>query len=257
MVDQAKERARTVVKISDFSSIKEKLSSFSFRSTTTKAIAIALGLMTFQRLSGVSAVVYYTVDIFRGAGTSIPPTTATIIVGVVSVIASATSACLVDRVGRRFLLIMSDAVMAISLAVMGIYFVYKDSGMNMQGVGWLPVVVICIFISIFRAGLGPIPWFMMAEVLPIEVKSWATSAVVCYTWICTFLITRLFLVVVDAIGFANTYLLMSSVATVGLFFILYCVPETKNKSPQEIREIISGEYKVRYRKMRGYEFNDG
>lgn len=84
--------------------------------------------MTFQRLSGVSAVVYYTVDIFRGAGTSIAPTTATIIVGVMSVIASATSACLVDRLGRRFLLILSDSVMAVSLAVMGIYFAYKDSG---------------------------------------------------------------------------------------------------------------------------------
>lgn len=98
------------------------------RSTTTKAVGIAFGLMTFQRLSGVSAVVYYTVDIFRGAGTSIPPTTATIIVGVVSVIASATSACLVDRLGRRFLLILSDSVMAVSLAVMGIYFAYKESG---------------------------------------------------------------------------------------------------------------------------------
>lgn len=84
--------------------------------------------MTFQRLSGVSAVVYYTVDIFRGAGTSIAPTTATIIVGVVSVVASVTSACLVDRLGRRFLLILSDAVMAVSLAVMAVYFAYKESG---------------------------------------------------------------------------------------------------------------------------------
>lgn len=117
---------------------------------------------------------------------------------------------------------------------------------DMQAYGWVPVVVICVFISLFRAGLGPIPWFMMAEVLPMECKSWATSVVVCFTWICTFFVTKLFVIIVDTIGFTYTYLVMSSVATVGLFFIIYCVPETKDKSSEEIRFIISGECKGGY-----------
>lgn len=121
--------------------------------------------------------------------------------------------------------------------------------MDVKAFGWLPVVVICLFISIFRAGLGPIPWFMIAEVLPTEVKPWATSAVVCYTWLCTFLVTKSFLVVVDTLGFSYTYLMMSSVATVGLLFFLYCVPETKNRTPQEIRELISRN--KRYMKIHG------
>lgn len=121
--------------------------------------------------------------------------------------------------------------------------------MDVKAFGWLPVVVICLFISIFRAGLGPIPWFMIAEVLPTEVKPWALSAVVCYTWLCTFLVTKSFLVVVDTLGFSYTYLMMSSVATVGLLFFLYCVPETKNKTPQEIRELISRN--KRYMKIHG------
>lgn len=125
--------------------------------------------------------------------------------------------------------------------------------MDMEAYGVLPVVVICIFVSIFRAGLGPIPWFMMAEVLPAEVKTWATSAVVCYTWMCTFIVTKSFIPIVDALGFAYTYLLMSSVATVGLLFILYGVPETKNKSPLEIREMISGEYKLKGKKVHVYD----
>lgn len=123
----------------------------------------------------------------------------------------------------------------------------------MEAYGVLPVVVICILISIFRAGLGPIPWFMMTEVLPTEVKSWATSAVVCYTWLCTFIVTKSFLIIVDSLGFAYTYLLMSSVATVGLLFILYGVPETKNKSPLEIMEMISGEYKTKCKKVHAYD----
>ncbi|XP_054258379.1 facilitated trehalose transporter Tret1-2 homolog isoform X3 [Macrosteles quadrilineatus] len=249
LVDDAEDREKAQIKISDLATFREKLASFSFRSTTTKAVGIAFGLMTFQRLSGVSAVVYYTVDIFRGAGTSIAPTTATIIVGVVSVVASVTSACLVDRLGRRFLLILSDAVMAVSLAVMAVYFAYKESGVDMRALGWLPVVVICILYGIFRVGLGPIPWFMMAEVLPTEVKSWASSVVVCHTWICTFLVTKLFLVTVDYISFAYTFLIMSAIASIGLIFILLYVPETKNKSSEEIRDVISGKYKVIYTKL--------
>lgn len=101
---------------------------FSHRSTATKAVAISFGLMSCQRLSGVSAVIYYTVDIFRGAGTTLAPTTATIAVGLSQVAASATSALLVDKLGRRFLLLLSNVVMAASLAVMVLYSSYREQG---------------------------------------------------------------------------------------------------------------------------------
>uniref|UniRef100_A0A1B6EHF6 Major facilitator superfamily (MFS) profile domain-containing protein n=1 Tax=Cuerna arida TaxID=1464854 RepID=A0A1B6EHF6_9HEMI len=250
MVDQAKERAQTAVDISDFSSIKEKLSSLSLRSTTSKAIAIALGLMTFQRLSGVSAVVYYTVDIFRGAGTSIPPTTATIIVGVVSVIASAASACLVDRVGRRFLLIMSDAIMAISLAVMGIYFVYKDSDENamipaMRAI--IPVIALSAHTFAFRIGLGCVPWFMVPELIPMKDQAWANSLANFYSYIALFIVLYSFIWGVNVFGYSVTFFFFSVVCLIGTLFIYSYVPETKCKSKEQIqRELKYGIGQVRY-----------
>ena len=84
--------------------------------------------MTFQRLRGESAVIYYTVDVFRGAGTTLAPTTATIAVGLSQVAASATSALLVDKLGRRVLLLLSNTVMSLSLAVMVVYSSYREQG---------------------------------------------------------------------------------------------------------------------------------
>lgn len=217
------------------------------RSTTTKAVAISFGLMSCQRLSGVSAVIYYTVDIFRGAGTTLDPTTATIAVGLSQVAASATSALLVDKLGRRFLLLLSNIVMALSLAVMVVYSSYREQGVDMERHSWIPVVALCVFIAVFRVGLGPIPWFMMAELLPSEIKKWASSAVVCYTWCLTFLVTKIFVSVVDHLGFSNTYLIMCTLCVVGVFFEFFCVPETKNRSSEEIRSaLIRGNFRVKY-----------
>ncbi|XP_054258378.1 facilitated trehalose transporter Tret1-2 homolog isoform X2 [Macrosteles quadrilineatus] len=239
LVDDAEDREKAQIKISDLATFREKLASFSFRSTTTKAVGIAFGLMTFQRLSGVSAVVYYTVDIFRGAGTSIAPTTATIIVGVVSVVASVTSACLVDRLGRRFLLILSDAVMAVSLAVMAVYFAYKESGPTLlPGMSLLAVTALCIYMVGFCIGFGCIPWFMVAELCPRSVQGWANSLIVLYTHLLTFWITKSFIGSVDLFGNSATFAFFATSCFLGVIFTYNFVPETKNKSASEILKSI-------------------
>uniref|UniRef100_A0A1B6BY04 Major facilitator superfamily (MFS) profile domain-containing protein n=1 Tax=Clastoptera arizonana TaxID=38151 RepID=A0A1B6BY04_9HEMI len=213
------------------------------RSPTSKAVFICFGLFTFQRLSGVSAVVYYTVDIFRGAESSVPPATATIIVGFFAVLSSAASAILVDKLGRRFLLIFSNVFMSLSLAIMAVYSILLENGVLMQEYGWIPLLSLSILISVFRIGIGPIPWFMTPELLPTEVKQWATSSVVCYTWCLTFFITKVFVWFVDNLAYSGTYSLMCLVCVVGVIFEVFCVPETKNKTPDEIRSsLIKSKY---------------
>ncbi|XP_054258380.1 facilitated trehalose transporter Tret1-like isoform X4 [Macrosteles quadrilineatus] len=235
LVDDAEDREKAQIKISDLATFREKLASFSFRSTTTKAVGIAFGLMTFQRLSGVSAVVYYTVDIFRGAGTSIAPTTATIIVGVVSVVASVTSACLVDRLGRRFLLILSDAVMAVSLAVMAVYFAYKESALNVHPKwSWVPVVSMCVYFYAFTIGLGTLPWFMVGEIIPREAQKWATSIAVIYSFTFSFVILKVYIIFSIVIGNSIIFGFFSVCCFIGVIFIYFCVPETRCKSPSNL-----------------------
>lgn len=130
------------------------------RRTSVKALIIMLGLMFFQQMSGINAVIFYTGFIFKAANTGIEGSVATIIVGVMQVIAVFVSSIVVDKLGRRILLLVSVSVMALCTIVLGVYFFLseKEDGPSVEHLGWLPIVAMCIFIVVFSLGFGPIPW---------------------------------------------------------------------------------------------------
>ena len=128
--------------------------------------------MLFQQMSGINGVQCYTVDIFKAAGPHIDPNLATIIVGIVQVFFVFISMILVDRIGRKVLLITSDIVMAVSLIVLGFYFYLKDSW-NEEEIhfwAWLPLVSLISFVIAYSVGVGPLPWLLLSELIPPHVK---------------------------------------------------------------------------------------
>lgn len=129
------------------------------RKTSVRGLVICLGLMFFQQVSGINAVIFFTTDIFIAAGSGIEPDIATIIVGVMQVAATFVASLVVDKLGRRILLLVSDAVMALCTLMLGIYFFMKDRDADsVSSIGWLPVVSLCLFIVAFSIGFGPVPW---------------------------------------------------------------------------------------------------
>lgn len=129
------------------------------RKTSIKALIIMLGLMFFQQMSGINAVIFYTGFIFEAADTGIKGSLATIIVGVMQVIAVFVSSMIVDKLGRRVLLLLSVSVMAICTIILGVYFYLSEKDpSSMTSLGWLPIVAMCVFIVVFSLGFGPIPW---------------------------------------------------------------------------------------------------
>jgi SP family facilitated glucose transporter-like MFS transporter 8 len=134
------------------------------RKTTIRGLVVSMGLMFFQQVSGINAVIFYTNAIFDAAETDISPAIATIIIGVMQVIATFVSTMIVDRVGRRILLLISDSVMALCTLALGIFFYMKDNNKDsVSGLGWLPVLSLCVFIICFSLGLGPVPWLMIGK----------------------------------------------------------------------------------------------
>lgn len=126
------------------------------RRATKKAIFISLGLMFFQQMSGINAVIFFTKDIFEAANTGIDSGIATIIVGVMQVVAVFISTLIVDRLGRRLLLLPSILVMAICTFILGGYFYAKDQNeSNVANLGMIPIVSLCVFIILFSIGFGP------------------------------------------------------------------------------------------------------
>lgn len=105
----------------------------------------------------------------------------------------------------------------------------------MDLVSWIPVIALCFFIAAFRIGYGSIPWLMTAEILPNEVKLWAYSFIVCYAWLLTFLVTKLFPILVNILGYHLVYGILCIINMFGVLFAVILVPETKCKSAIEIQ----------------------
>ncbi|PSN47391.1 Facilitated trehalose transporter Tret1 [Blattella germanica] len=207
---------------------------------TRKALIISLGLMIFQQLSGVNAVIFYTVKIFDAAGSTLDPKYATIIVGVVQTIFTYVASLIVDRAGRRILLLTSSSVMGLCLAVLGLYFHLKDNGSDVSGIGWLPLVCVNVFIVVFSLGFGPIPWMMTGELFAANIKGTASSIAVCTNWTLVFIVTFSFEKLLNALGTNVTFWIFAVICGLASAFVFILVPETKGKSLSEIQQMLSG-----------------
>lgn len=217
------------------------------RRSTVMGMIIIMGLMFFQQMSGINAVIFYTGFIFTAANTGIHSTTATIIVGVIQVIATFIASMVVDKVGRRIMLLVSVAVMGICTILMGVYF-YLDARPDpithesqTASLGWLPIVSLSVFICMFSIGFGPIPWLMVGELFAPDVKGLAASIAGAFNWLLAFVITKTFSDLRGAIGIGETFWLFSGFSILGTIFVFFVVPETKGKSLTEIQKMLAGE----------------
>ncbi|KAH0540961.1 hypothetical protein KQX54_020680 [Cotesia glomerata] len=206
-----------------------------------KGLLIAFGLMFFQQLSGVNAIIFYSGSIFETAGSTLDSSVATIIVGTMQVVAVFVSTLIVDRLGRRMLLLISSVAMCFTTLVLGVYFnmkIHNTSGVD--SIGWLPLVSICLFIILFSLGFGPIPWMMMGEIFDNQVKSVAGSSACLFNWLMAFVVTKFFSDIQDALGTDMTFWIFSIICAIGVAFVFFIVPETKGKTLEQIQIELGG-----------------
>lgn len=224
-------------KVSYIAAIKKK--------TALKAILICYALMLFQQLSGINAVIFNTSQIFSDAGATIPATISTIIIGVIQVIATFISSLVVDKLGRRILLLLSALVMCVCSTALGVYFFLQQThGPNadiVQAISWLPLVSLSVFIVAFSLGFGPIPWMMAGELCKIDIKAFVGSTAGTFNWLLSFTVTSTFNSLNAAIGAGQVFWLFAGIMLIGFVFIFFVVPETKGKSVDEIQVMLGGE----------------
>uniref|UniRef100_A0A1A9ZNK4 Major facilitator superfamily (MFS) profile domain-containing protein n=1 Tax=Glossina pallidipes TaxID=7398 RepID=A0A1A9ZNK4_GLOPL len=211
-----------------------------FKRNNLKPLSISLGLMFFQQFSGINAVIFYTVSIFKDAGSTIDNNLCTIIVGLVNFIATFMATVLIDRLGRKVLLYISDVAMIMTLFTLGGFFYCKESGMNITQIGWLPLASFVVYVVGFSLGFGPIPWLMMGEILPAKIRGTAASVATAFNWTCTFIVTKTYQDMIDSIGAHGAFWLFGVVCFIGLFFVIFYVPETQGKSLEDIERKMMG-----------------
>lgn len=191
--------------------------------TTLKSFIIAYGLMFFQQLSGVNVVIFYTNSIFEKANTGLNPSYSTIIVGVMQILAVFVSTLIVDRAGRRILLLISIIFLCLTSCTLGVYFYLLKNEVDVNSIKWLPLVSVCIFIIMFNMGFGPLPWMMMGEIFAPEVKSVAASSACLFNWILVFIVTKFFSDLSKTIDLDATFWLFAVICLIGTFFVYFIV----------------------------------
>lgn len=200
-----------------------------------KPFTLSILLMFFQQFSGVNAVLFYTGIIFTSANVPIDVVLATIIVAIVQVLATLLGSVLMDRAGRKPLLLTSAICMALSLIVFGIYDLVKSKNADIVvKLGWLPVICLTFFIAAFSIGYGPTPWLMVAEMTPGRFKSIITPVATALNWTFAFIITKTFSASVDILQPYGVYWLYSSVCLLSIVVTVLFLPETKGKKIHEI-----------------------
>ncbi|KAF7389254.1 hypothetical protein HZH66_010391 [Vespula vulgaris] len=199
-----------------------------------KAIIISYGLMLFQQLSGVNAIIFYVGSIFSSAGGSLKPDVASIIVGAMQVGAVFVSTLIVDRLGRRLLLSVSIVAMFLCTLILGIYF-YLTTVTDTSNIGWLPLLSVCVFIILFSLGFGPLPWMMIGELFAPEIKGIAGSSACLLNWLMAFIVTKIYSNLNNALQSYGTFWLFSLICGIGIAFVLLLVPETKGKTLEQIQ----------------------
>lgn len=193
-----------------------------------KAIVIGILLAFFTQLQGINAIMYYAPEIFKEVGTGTNSAfLQTVIVGVINVLFTFVAIWLVDRVGRKALLLFGGAGMGISLGIVGMAFFFNWGG-------YVLLIFILTYVACFAASFGPVPWVILSEIFPIKMRGLAMSVATLSVWVAVYLVTQLFPILVEGIGPAYTFWIFFAVSVMAFVFVWRMIPETKEKTLEEI-----------------------
>jgi sugar porter (SP) family MFS transporter len=202
--------------------------------TVRPALGVGIGLAVFQQVTGINAVIYYAPQIFQTAGftSDTVELAATIGVGVVNVLATFIAMGLVDRSGRKPLLVAGVTGMIAALAILGLAF--RESTAGGGALGAITVLCLTIYIVFFAFSLGPIVWLMISEIFPYRIRAQAIAVSTAANWGANFLVSLTFPIMRTRLGSAATFFVYAVMGMATLAFVLRTVPETKGRTLEEI-----------------------
>lgn len=196
---------------------------------------LVVGVLVFQQVSGIDTVLFYTVSIFEASGSFVNNYLATILVGLVQVLATFVSLFIIDRYGRKPLLIFSGAFMAVSMAALGFYFyVHERQYPVAKSLGLLPVISLMVFIAAFALGYCNVPFLLMGELLPVGQRSILSSVASAFNLGSMFIVIKSYHDIKHLIGDEGVFLGYAILCVVSCLFVACLLPETKGKSLEEI-----------------------
>ena len=202
-----------------------------------RAVLVSLGLQLILQFSGIAAIENYTQDIFQESGSELSAKNGVILLSLLQLLAGATAAVLVDKIGRKPLLMITTFLGGFSLAISAVFYFLKfQIEIDMNGLGSIVIAFIIFYELIIALGLNPVPYMMLGELFPTSVKGFGVSLANLWGSFLAFMVSKLYQVVTDTCGIYASFTWFASTCVFGLAFIAFVVPETKGKSLLEIQE---------------------
>ncbi len=202
------------------------------------ALVVGVGLAILQQVTGINTVIYYapTIVEFTGVDSSAGAILAAVGVGVINVGFTVLALRLLDRAGRRTLLMIGVSGMVISLFTLGLAFTGGDDGTTTFASA-VAIASLMVYVASFAISLGPIFWLLNAEIYPLGVRSKAAGIGTMANWTFNFIVSLTFLLLIDALGRSGAFWFYAAVGVLTLAFCWKLVPETKGKRLEEIQAL--------------------
>ena len=190
-----------------------------------KPFFIMIVFFFVMQFSGVNAVAFYTVTILTDVGSGLDAFLATNIIGLVRVVMSVVACVLARWFGRRPLSVISSLGAAATLL-----------GLGAAGPGWMPVLLLVLYICFISIGLVPLPWVMLGEVFPVALRGFGSGVTSAYGFLMFFAVVKTGPDLIASIGIDGAFYTYGAVALGGAVFLYIFLPETRNKTLQDIEE---------------------
>ena len=209
---------------------KEKMSvSELFKGKTGKIVLIGTLIAAFQQITGINAVIMFAPDIFQAAGSAKGDSLMmAMVVGMVNFLMTIFALWLVDKKGRKTLLLWGAVGMIVSL----VYLTVEFAKPVQNGAGVL--IALLVYISFFAASFAPVMWVIISEIYPNRIKGVAMSFSTAVSWLCTFLTVYFAPVIHGTLGLSYLFGIFGFFSVVAWVFVKIWIPETKGKTLEQI-----------------------
>ena len=196
------------------------------------ALIIGVILSILSQVTGINVIMYYAPEIFKSTGDgSSSALMQTVLVGGINVLMTLVAIKYVDSVGRKKLLLIGAAGMAVCLALIGFAF-YTN---RVQGF-WI-LTGILLYISFFAISLGPLTFVVVAEIFPTHIRGRAMSVAIFFLWLSVYIVSQTFPMLLESIGSAFTFWIYMIMSVIAFLFVWNFIPETKGKTLEEIEQL--------------------
>jgi SP family sugar porter-like MFS transporter len=205
-----------------------------------KALMLGVVLAVLQQWCGINVIFNYAQEIFAAAGYQISGILFNIVVtGAVNLVFTWVALATIDRFGRRFLLLIGTAGLVTIYAILGACYYLHLRGLPM-------LILVLSAIACYAMSLAPVTWVVIAEIFPNRIRGAAVSVAVTSLWIACFLLTYTFPYLNATLSTAGVFWTYSGICLAGLLYLYFRLPETRNRSLEEIEtSVLSGSFSRR------------